>query len=131
MRFVPVRKTPSRSARFPRTDISVQRGPTLDRLGGYYQESISESDEEPVDATAALRAAQADVLVCYLPVGSEEAVRHYAQCVIDALRACKIAIDRGIGGPVLSASSYFMKSSPVQYDDTTAHDEVERFIAGE
>lgn len=270
----------------PRTDINVQRGPTLDGLGGYYAETISESDADPVDVTAALRAAQVDVLVCYLPVGSEEAAKYYAQCaldagvgfvnalpvfiaseqswadkftaagvpivgddiksqvgatishrvlaklfadrgvkldhtyqlnfggnmdfmnmlererleskktsktravtsqvphemegadvhigpsdyvsyledqkhalvrlegrgfgdvpikleyklevwdspnsagiVIDALRACKIAVDRGVGGPVLSASSYFMKSPPVQYDDTTAHDEVERFIA--
>ncbi len=271
----------------PRTDITVQRGPTFDGLGSYYQESISESDEQPADVTAALRASGADIVVCYLPVGSEQAVRYYAQCaidagvgfvnalpvfiasqddwaakftdagipiigddiksqvgatishrvlaklfadrgvqldhtyqlnfggnmdfmnmlerqrleskkisktqavtsqvpyemegadvhigpsdfvpyledqkhalvrlegrgfgdvpikleyklevwdspnsagiVIDAIRACKIAADRGIGGPVLSASSYFMKSPPVQYDDTTAHDEVERFIAG-
>jgi myo-inositol-1-phosphate synthase len=272
----------------PRTEITVQRGPTFDGLGSYYQESISESDEQPADVTAALRASGADILVCYLPVGSEQAVRYYAQCaidagvgfvnalpvfiaseddwatkfsragipivgddiksqvgatishrvlaklfadrgvkldhtyqlnfggnmdfmnmlerqrleskkisktqavtsqvpyemegadvhigpsdfvpyledqkhalvrlegrgfgdvpikleyklevwdspnsagiVIDAIRACKIAADRGIGGPILSASSYFMKSPPVQYDDTTAHDEVERFIAGE
>ncbi len=47
------------------------------------------------------------------------------------MRAAKIALDRGIGGPILSASSYFMKSPPVQYDDSTARDEVERFINGE
>jgi myo-inositol-1-phosphate synthase len=46
------------------------------------------------------------------------------------LRACKIAMDRGMGGPVLSASSYFMKSPPVQYDDSTAREEVERFLRG-
>jgi myo-inositol-1-phosphate synthase len=53
-----------------------------------------------------------------------------AGIIIDALRACKIAMDRGMGGPVLSASSYFMKSPPVQYDDSTAREEVERFLRG-
>jgi myo-inositol-1-phosphate synthase len=269
----------------PRTDVMVQRGPTFDGLGDYYRQTITESDEEPVDIIAALREAQVDVLVSYLPVGSEQADKYYAQCaidagvgfvnalpvfiasdpewaqkftdagvpivgddiksqvgatithrvlaklfsdrgvkldhtyqlnfggnmdfmnmlertrlhskkisktqsvtsqipyemqgadvhvgpsdyvpflqdqkyalvrlegrgfgdvplkleyklevwdspnsagiVIDALRACKIAMDRGVGGPVLSASSYFMKSPPVQYDDSTARDEVELFI---
>ncbi|QDP97232.1 inositol-3-phosphate synthase [Microlunatus elymi] len=271
----------------PRTEVTVQRGPTFDGLGEYYRETITESDEPAVDVAAALREAGVDVLISYLPVGSDEADKHYAQCaidagvgfvnalpvfiasdplwakkftdagvpivgddiksqvgatithrvlaklfadrgvkldhtyqlnfggnmdfmnmlerkrlhskkisktqavtsqipyemegadvhvgpsdfvpflqdqkhalvrlegrgfgdvplkleyklevwdspnsagiVIDALRACKIAKDRGIGGPVLSASSYFMKSPPEQYDDSTARDEVERFIAG-
>ncbi|HEX3706475.1 MAG TPA: inositol-3-phosphate synthase, partial [Mycobacteriales bacterium] len=42
----------------------------------------------------------------------------------------KIAKDRGIGGPILSASSYFMKSPPVQYSDDEARDAVANFIAG-
>jgi myo-inositol-1-phosphate synthase len=54
-----------------------------------------------------------------------------AGVIIDAVRAAKIAKDRGVGGPVLSASSYFMKSPPVQYPDDQARDNVERFIAGE
>ena len=54
-----------------------------------------------------------------------------AGIIIDALRAAKIAKDRGIGGPLLSASSYFMKSPPEQYDDTTARAKVEAFIRGE
>ncbi len=54
-----------------------------------------------------------------------------AGVIIDALRAAKIAKDRGIGGPILSASSYFMKSPPEQYDDSTARDNVEKFIRGE
>jgi myo-inositol-1-phosphate synthase len=272
----------------PPLDVPVQRGHTLDGLGKYYRETIVESDEEPVDIVAALKAARADVLICYLPVGSEEAAKFYAQCaidakvafvnalpvfiagtpewakkfedagvpivgddiksqvgatithrvlaklfedrgvildrtyqlnvggnmdfknmlerdrleskkisktqavtsnmsheigarnvhigpsdyvqwlddrkwayvrlegrafgevplnleyklevwdspnsagiIIDALRAAKIAKDRGIGGPLLSASSYFMKSPPVQHDDTTARAKVEAFIRGE
>jgi myo-inositol-1-phosphate synthase len=272
----------------PPSGVTVQRGHTLDGLGKYYRETITESDEEPVDVVATLRDAQVDVLVCYLPVGSEDAAKFYAQCaidagvgfvnalpvfiagtpewakkfedagvpivgddiksqvgatithrvlaklfedrgvildrtyqlnvggnmdfknmlerdrleskkisktqavtsnmenklsarnvhigpsdyvqwlddrkwayvrlegrnfgdvplnleyklevwdspnsagvIIDALRCAKIALDRGIGGPILSASSYFMKSPPEQHDDDMARDLVEKFIAGE
>jgi myo-inositol-1-phosphate synthase len=272
----------------PPTGVVVQRGPTFDGLGEFYREIITESDDEPVDVVQALRDARADVLVSYLPVGSEEADRHYAQCaidagvafvnalpvfiasdptwaakfaaagvpiigddiksqvgatithrvlaklfedrgvellrtyqlnfggnmdfmnmlerkrlqskkisktqsvtsqipyemekgavhigpsdhvpwlddrkwayvrlegrsfgdvplnleyklevwdspnsagvIIDAVRAAKIAKDRGIGGPVVSASSYFMKSPPEQFSDDAAHDKVEQFIRGE
>jgi myo-inositol-1-phosphate synthase len=274
-------------AEVPRTDVVVQRGPTLDGLGEYYRQTITESDAKPVDVVSTLREARVDVLVSYLPVGSEQADAFYAQCaidagvgfvnalpvfiasnpmwaakfeaagvpivgddiksqvgatithrvlaklfedrgvrlertyqlnfggnmdfqnmlersrlhskkisktqavtsqvphemrdadvhigpsdyvpfladrkhalvrlegrgfgdvpvqleyklevwdspnsagiIIDAIRACKIAMDRGIGGPVLSASSYFMKSPPVQYDDSTARQLVEDFIKG-
>src|SRR5215216_1953501 len=57
----------------PPLDVPVQRGHTLDGLGKYYRQVVEESDEEPVDVVAALREARADVLVCYLPVGSENA----------------------------------------------------------
>jgi len=272
----------------PPLGVTVQRGHTHDGLGRFYRETIEESDETPVDIVAALREAKADVLVSYLPVGSEVADKFYAQAaidarvafvnalpvfiasdpewarkftdagipivgddiksqvgatithrvlaklfedrgvqldrtmqlnvggnmdflnmkelerleskkisktqsvtsqidrdlgkanihigpsdyvqwlddrkwayvrlegrafgdvplnleyklevwdspnsagiIIDAVRAAKIALDRGIGGPILSASSYFMKSPPEQYDDSTARDAVEKFIRGE
>ncbi|TDC36407.1 inositol-3-phosphate synthase [Micromonospora sp. KC213] len=272
----------------PPTGVTVQRGPTFDGLGQYYREIIEESDVEPVDVAQALRDAQVDVVVSYLPVGSEQADKFYAQAaidagcafvnalpvfiasdpewaqkftdaglpivgddiksqvgativhralaklfedrgvellrtyqlnfggnmdfmnmlernrlvskkisktqsvtsqvphemaksdvhigpsdhvpwlddrkwayirlegrsfgdaplnaelklevwdspnsagvIIDAVRAAKIALDRKIGGPILSASSYFMKSPPVQYADHDAHAAVEAFIAGE
>ncbi|WP_328446855.1 MULTISPECIES: inositol-3-phosphate synthase [unclassified Amycolatopsis] len=272
----------------PPLGVTVQRGHTHDGLGRFYRETIEESDETPVDIVAALREAQVDVLVSYLPVGSEVADKFYAQAcidagvafvnalpvfiasdpewakkftdagvpivgddiksqvgatithrvlaklfedrgvqldrtmqlnvggnmdflnmkelerleskkisktqsvtsqidrdlgkanihigpsdyvqwlddrkwayvrlegrafgdvplnleyklevwdspnsagiIIDAVRAAKIALDRGIGGPILSASSYFMKSPPEQYDDSTARDAVEKFIRGE
>jgi len=276
----------------PPTGITVQRGHTLDGLGKYYRQTIEESDEQPVDVVAALKESRADVLVCYLPVGSEDAAKFYAQCaidagvgfvnclpvfiagtkewadkftaagvpivgddiksqvgatithrvlaklfedrgvildrtyqlnvggnmdfmnmlererleskkisktqavtsnietgplagkksdrnvhigpsdyvawlddrkwayvrlegrafgdvplnmeyklevwdspnsagvVIDALRCCKIALDRGVGGPILPASAYFMKSPPVQVEDTEARAQLEKFIAG-
>ncbi|RKT51756.1 inositol-3-phosphate synthase [Saccharothrix australiensis] len=272
----------------PPLGVTVQRGPTLDGLGRFYRETIEESDEAPVDVVAALRDAEVDVLVSYLPVGSEEADRFYARAaiearvafvnalpvfiasdpewarrfeeagvpivgddiksqvgatithrvlarlfedrgvqldrtmqlnvggnmdflnmkelerleskkvsktqavtsqvdremgrrnvhigpsdyvswlddrkwayvrlegrafgdvplnleyklevwdspnsagiIIDAVRAAKIALDRGVGGPILSASSYFMKSPPVQYSDSAAHEAVEAFIRGD
>jgi myo-inositol-1-phosphate synthase len=68
----------------PPLGVAVQRGSTLDGLGKYYRQTITESDEQPVDVVEALRDARADVLVSYLPVGSEEADKFYAQCAIDA-----------------------------------------------
>jgi myo-inositol-1-phosphate synthase len=275
-------------AEVPPAGVTVQRGPTLDGLGEYYKDVITESDEPVADVVKVLKDAKADVLVCYLPVGSEQADRFYAQCaidakvafvnalpvfiasdpawaakfteagvpivgddiksqvgatithrvlaklfedrgvlldrtmqlnvggnmdfknmlerdrleskkisktqsvtsqvdrdlgarnvhigpsdyvqwlddrkwayvrlegrafgdvplnleyklevwdspnsagiIIDAVRAAKIALDRGIGGPILSASSYFMKSPPEQYSDSEARDAVEKFIRGE
>jgi myo-inositol-1-phosphate synthase len=272
----------------PPLGVTVQRGPTMDGLGKYYRETIEESDEKAVDVVKALRDARVDVVVAYLPVGSEEADKFYAQCaidagcgfvnalpvfiasdpvwaqkftdaglpivgddiksqvgativhrvlaklfedrgvellrtyqlnfggnmdfknmlererlmskkisktqavtsqiphemekanvhigpadhvpwlldrkwahmrlegrafcdvplnmdvklevwdspnsagiIIDAVRACKIAMDRKIAGPLLSAASYFMKSPPEQYSDSVARDAVEKFIAGE
>jgi myo-inositol-1-phosphate synthase len=272
----------------PPLGVTVQRGHTFDGLGRFYRETIEESDETPVDIVAALRDADVDVLISYLPVGSEQADKFYAQAaidakvafvnalpvfiasdpewaqkftdagvpivgddiksqvgatithrvlaklfedrgvqldrtmqlnvggnmdflnmkelerleskkisktqsvtsqvdrdlgkgnvhigpsdyvqwlddrkwayvrlegrafgdvplnleyklevwdspnsagiIIDAVRAAKIAKDRGIGGPILSASSYFMKSPPEQYDDSTARDAVEKFINGD
>ncbi|GAB2739522.1 inositol-3-phosphate synthase [Salinifilum aidingensis] len=271
----------------PPLDVPVQRGHTFDALGQFYRDTIEESDEEPVDVVRALRESGADVLVSYLPVGSEESAKFYADCalqagvafvnalpvfiasdpewaqkftaagvpivgddiksqvgatithrvltklfsdrgvhldrtmqlnvggnmdflnmkeldrleskktsktqsvtsqvgrqmnddsvhigpsdyvpwlddrkwayvrlegrafgdvplsleyklevwdspnsagiIIDAIRAAKIAADRGHGGPVLSASSYFMKSPPEQYSDSEAYQAVEEFIAG-
>lgn len=53
-----------------------------------------------------------------------------AGVVVDAIRAAKIALDRGIGGPLLSASAWTMKSPPVQYPDYVARQLFEDFVAG-
>jgi myo-inositol-1-phosphate synthase len=71
-------------AEVPPLGVTVQRGPTFDGLGKYYRETIEESDAEPVDVVQALTDARVDVLVSYLPVGSEQADKFYAQCAIDA-----------------------------------------------
>jgi myo-inositol-1-phosphate synthase len=53
-----------------------------------------------------------------------------AGVVIDAVRCAKLAMDRGVGGPLIGPSAYFMKSPPVQYTDDEALNLVEDFIAG-
>ena len=53
-----------------------------------------------------------------------------AGVVIDAIRCAKLALDRGIGGPLLEPSAYFMKSPPQQVHDDEARDNLEAFIAG-
>jgi myo-inositol-1-phosphate synthase len=78
---------PNNTIRFadvPPTGVTVQRGTTLDGLGQFYEDVITESDAEEVDVAQALRDARADVVVCYLPVGSERAARFYAQAALDA-----------------------------------------------
>ncbi len=64
--------------------VTVQRGPTFDGLGKYYRETVEESPAEAVDVAEWLRSSDADVLVSYLPVGSELAQRHYAEACIEA-----------------------------------------------
>ena len=64
--------------------VQVQRGPTFDGLGEFYRDAVEESPAEPVDVAQALRDARADVLVSYLPVGSEAAQRHYATACLEA-----------------------------------------------
>ena len=68
----------------PNLGIEVLRGPTHDGLGEYYREMIEESSAEPVDVAKELKDKKVDVLVSYLPVGSEEADKAYAQAALDA-----------------------------------------------
>lgn len=68
----------------PNLGVEVLRGPTADGLGDYYRELVEESSAPVVDVAAALREHQVDVLVSYLPVGSEEADKLYAQAALDA-----------------------------------------------
>jgi myo-inositol-1-phosphate synthase len=78
---------PNNTIRFadvPPLSVDVLRGPTLDGLGQYYRQEITESDAEPVEVAAALREHRVEVVVNYLPVGSEIATRHYAQAALEA-----------------------------------------------
>ncbi|HEX3784427.1 MAG TPA: inositol-3-phosphate synthase [Pseudonocardiaceae bacterium] len=101
----------------PPLGVPVQRGHTFDGLGEFYSEMITESDDEPVDVVAALRAAQVDVLVSYLPVGSEEADRFYAQCAIDAGVAFVNALPVFIASNPEWAAKFTAAGLPIIGDD--------------
>ncbi|WP_394939387.1 inositol-3-phosphate synthase [Psychromicrobium sp. YIM B11713] len=101
----------------PETGILVQRGPTLDGLGKYYRETIEESSAEAVDVVAALRAAEVDVVVCYLPVGSEHAAKFYAQAAIDAGCAFVNALPVFIAGTKEWADKFTAAGLPIVGDD--------------
>jgi myo-inositol-1-phosphate synthase len=101
----------------PPTGVIVQRGHTFDGLGKYYQQTIEESTETPVDIVRALKDAQADVLVCYLPVGSQKAVEFYAQCAIDAKVAFVNALPVFIAGTKEWADKFTEAGVPIVGDD--------------
>ncbi len=73
-----------RFAEVPAIGVEVLRAPTMDGWGTYYRRSCEESPAPPVDVAAELRRSGAEVLVSYLPVGSEEAQRHYATACLEA-----------------------------------------------
>jgi myo-inositol-1-phosphate synthase len=97
--------------------IGVQRGPTFDGLGKYYRQTIEESPAEPVDIVQVLRDSRADVLVSYLPVGSEQAQKHYAQCAIDAGVAFVNAIPVFIASDPEWAQKFTDAGVPIIGDD--------------
>jgi myo-inositol-1-phosphate synthase len=101
----------------PPTGVIVQRGHTFDGLGEYYREVITESDEPPVDVVRALRDTGADVLVSYLPVGSEQADRFYAQCAIDARVAFVNALPVFIASDPEWAAKFTQAGVPIIGDD--------------
>lgn len=73
----------------PVSNVIVQMGPMLDGIAPHMSDYPDDSafrpvDLEPTDVAAALRSSGAEVLLCYLPVGSQQAVRHYAQACLDA-----------------------------------------------
>ena len=97
--------------------VEVQRGPTLDGLGRYYRDVVDESPRPPVDVARALAAAGADVLVSYLPVGSEAAQRHYAEACLEAGVAFVNAIPVFLASDPLWASRFAEAGIPIVGDD--------------
>jgi len=100
-----------------KTGVTVKRGTTLDALGRYYKETIKESDAAPVDVVAELKASKVDVLICYLPVGSEEAAKFYAQCAIDAGCAFVNALPVFIASDPVWADKFTKAGLPIVGDD--------------
>lgn len=73
----------------PVSNVIVQAGPVLDGVAPHMADYPDDNafrvvDLEPTDVAAALRSSGAEVLVCYMPVGSERAVKHYAQACLEA-----------------------------------------------
>ena len=101
----------------PETGVQVLRGPTLDGLGKYYRETIEESDAEPVDVVQQLKDDRVDVLVCYLPVGSEQAAKFYAQAAIDAGVAFVNALPVFIASDECWAQKFTDAGVPIVGDD--------------
>jgi myo-inositol-1-phosphate synthase len=111
---------PNNTIRFadvPPTGITVQRGPTFDGLGRYYRETIVESEFPPVDVARALKEAEADVMVSYLPVGSEQAAKHYAQAALDAHVAFVNCLPVFIASDKAWASKFVEAGVPIVGDD--------------
>ncbi|MCW2729257.1 MAG: inositol 1-phosphate synthase [Mycobacterium sp.] len=101
----------------PPANVTVQRGPTLDGIGKYYSETIEVSDTEAVDVVKALKDAEVDVMVSYLPVGSEEADKFYAQCAIDAGVAFVNALPVFIASDPVWAKKFEDAGVPIVGDD--------------
>jgi len=104
-------------AEVPSLGVMVHRGPTLDGLNKYYRASIEESPAEAVDVAQVLRDSRADVLVSYLPVGSEEAQRFYAQAALDAGVAFVNAIPVFIASDPVWAEKFRAAGVPIIGDD--------------
>ncbi len=100
-----------------KTGVIVQRGHTLDGLGRYYRETIAESAAAPVDIVADLKAKKIDVLICYLPVGSETAAKFYAQSAIDAGCAFVNALPVFIASDPEWAAKFTAAGLPIVGDD--------------
>jgi myo-inositol-1-phosphate synthase len=100
-----------------KTGVTVERGTTLDGLGKYYKETIDESTAAPVDIVARLKEEKVDVLICYLPVGSENAAKFYAQCAIDAGVAFVNALPVFIASDPVWAKKFTDANLPIVGDD--------------
>jgi len=120
----------------PTTGVIVQRGPTLDGIGKYLKDVVIESPEKPVDVAAVLKERKVDVLVAYLPVGSEEGIRYYAEQAIKAGCAFVNAIPVFIGREPEWQKKFAAAGLPIVGDDiksqvgaTIAHRVLARLFA--
>ena len=99
------------------TGVRVERGPTLDGLGEYYREVVTESSAPEVDVASILRASGAQVLVCYVPVGAEDAARLYAQAALEAGVAFVNALPVFIASDPVWAEKFRAAGIPIVGDD--------------
>ena len=101
----------------PEIGLPVLRGPTHDGLGEFYREVVEESTEPVVDVVQILRDSGAEVLACYLPVGSEDAVKFYAQAALDAGVAFVNAVPVFVASDPVWAAKFVAAGLPIVGDD--------------
>ncbi|MCI0711869.1 MAG: inositol-3-phosphate synthase [Chloroflexi bacterium] len=103
----------------PHRGVTVQRGKTLDGLGTYLAHKITEApgDTEKEDVVRVLKESGADVLVNYLPVGSEKATRFYVECALEAGVAFVNAIPVFIAREPYWQQRFARKGLPIVGDD--------------
>jgi myo-inositol-1-phosphate synthase len=106
-----------RFSEVPELSVTVERGPTLDGLGTYYRKLVEESPAPPVDVADVLRRSGAEVLVAYLPVGSEQAQKHYATAALEAGVAFVNAIPVFIASDPEWADRFTRAGIPIIGDD--------------
>ncbi|MER3396040.1 MAG: inositol-3-phosphate synthase [Acidimicrobiia bacterium] len=114
--FAPPNNT-LRFAEVPELGVEVMRGPTLDGFGKYYKQSVEESPAEAIDVSSVLVKSGADVLVSYLPVGSEEATRYYAQAALEAGVAFVNCVPVFIAKDPSWARKFYEAGLPIVGDD--------------
>jgi len=120
--FAPPNCTTVFQRELPSYGVTVQMGPVLDGVAEHMQNHPDDqvfcvADEEPVDVARVLRDAGADVLVCYLPVGSEDAVRHYARGCLEAGVAMVNCVPVFIASNPEWAGQFAERNLPVVGDD--------------
>ena len=106
----------------PASGVVVQMGPVLDGVADHMEgygddEAFRVSEAHPVDVTEALQATDAEVLICYLPVGSEQAVRYYAQACLDAGMAMINCVPVFLASDPAWAEKFRAAGSPIVGDD--------------
>ena len=106
----------------PPSGVTVQMGPVLDGVADHMahygeDEAFRPADEAPVDVAAALRSARAEVLICYLPVGSEQAIRHYARACLEAGVAMVNCVPVFLASDTVWADRFRSAGLPIIGDD--------------
>ena len=109
----------------PASGVAVQMGPLLDGVAPHMDdypddEAFRVADAEPVSVVEVLRSSRADVFVCYLPVGSEDAVRHYTRACLDAGVAMVNCVPVFIASDPVWAAKFEKAGVPIVGDEFTA-----------